>query len=81
MARPSTHIPVNSAALRHIRRITGVQQGVLAAEVGVSAGYLANLESGARQSVRPEVFAALCVALRVDDRRALMATPIGMAVG
>jgi hypothetical protein len=38
----------------------------------VSAGYLANLESGERQAVRPKVFSALCVALRVEDRRALM---------
>jgi transcriptional regulator with XRE-family HTH domain len=49
-----------------------VQQSDLAAEVSVSAGYLANLESGERQAVRPEVFSALCVALRVEDRRALM---------
>lgn len=69
----SDRITINPAALRHIRRLTGLGVAQLGVEVGVTASYISNMEAGRRKSVSPAVFAALCRVLRVTDRRALMA--------
>ncbi len=66
-------VALNPAALRHIRRITGVGVTTLADEIGVTPGYLSSLESGRRQNVSPTVFRAICTALRLEDVRAVMA--------
>lgn len=73
-------VAVNAAALRHIRRLTGVGVVALAREAGVSPAYLSNLEAGRKRAASPAVFRALCNALRIEDVRALMATPGDRAV-
>lgn len=75
MNKSPDSIAINGAALRHIRRITGVGVNVLAGEIGVSAPFISMIESGRRPRVSPEVFASLCSALLIEDRRALMARP------
>lgn len=74
MSRTDT-VTVNAAALRHIRRITGVGVTALAREVGVTPSYVSNIEAGRRRAVSPALFRALCDALRIEDVRVLMAQP------
>lgn len=75
MQRTRDTIPINGAALRHIRRITGVTVSALAAEIGVGPSYISNIEAGRSTAIPPDRFAALCSALLIEDRRALMAQP------
>lgn len=75
MSRSRDTVRINPAALRHIRRMTGLGVAKLAAETQVTPSYVSNLEAGRRESVSPAVFARLCSALRISDRRALMASP------
>lgn len=76
MSRSSGNVRINPAALRHIRRVTGVGVTQLASEVRVSPSYISNLEASRRDAVSPAVFARLCAALRITDRRALMAAVV-----
>jgi transcriptional regulator with XRE-family HTH domain len=80
MHRPPDVVAINPAALRHIRRITGLGVSALAEEIGVVPSYVSNLEAGRRTAVSPRVFRALCTALRIEDVRALMADPAGASV-
>lgn len=75
MSRSSANIAINSAALRRIRQLTGLGVTDLARAAGLTPSYLSNLEAGRRRAVSPQVFASLCEALQITDRRALMASP------
>ncbi|PWK81648.1 DNA-binding Xre family transcriptional regulator [Lentzea atacamensis] len=73
----SPTIEVNGYALRVIRVLTGIDAGNFSAAVGVDRSYLNKLENGQKCRVSPSVFDALCRALSLKDRRALMADPHG----
>lgn len=68
-------VDTNGATVRYVRRQLGITVARLAAEVGVSTTYIRRIELGHTQSVSPVVFAALCLALRLEDRRVLLASP------
>lgn len=68
-------VRVNGAAVREIRKRTGLSGVGLAAGVGVSAQYLRRIENGVIEYVGPTLFGRLNHALRIQDRRALMADP------
>jgi len=73
MSRIRDNVSINPAALRHIRRITGISVTTLAEETGVTASYISNLEAGRRQAVSPLIYTKLCDTLRITDRRVLLA--------
>lgn len=70
---PTTAVPINGAALRELRIRTGVSVADLAVEIGVTRAYLTKIELGHSKRVSPTVFNALLSALRIADRRALLA--------
>ena len=51
----------------------------LAVAVGVNRAYIAKIELGHSRRVSPKVFNALIAALTITDRRALIASPYGVA--
>lgn len=76
MATTSTApVEVNGPAIREIRTRLYLRQADLAREVGISGAYLSQLEHGHRTRVAGETFEALCSALRLTDRRAILAAP------
>lgn len=60
-----THIEVDGAAIRRRRHELGETITSLAPRVPMAAGYLAQLERGARISMGPPLYKRLCRALRV----------------
>ena len=74
---PTTAIAVNGAALRELRKRSGVSVSAFAQSVGVGRPYISKLELGHSSRVSPEVFAKLLRALGLEDRRAIMANPVG----
>lgn len=68
-------VPVNGAAIRFVRRGLGITPARLAAEADISVGYVRQIELGHTRGVGRDVYDAICKALRVDDRRVLMAHP------
>lgn len=66
---------VHGWGIRAIREALGASQADVAAEAGISGPFLSQIESGARDSVSDGTFGGLARALRVRDKRALMATP------
>lgn len=70
-----TTVEVNGYALREIRKRSGVDIARLAEQVGVDRSYLAKIELGHSLRVSPKVYAALLLALAIDDRRVLLAHP------
>lgn len=67
---------VHGPALRHVRTTTSdYSVRGLAAEVGLPFSQLSRLERGLLGRVRPDVFDALLLALRIEDRRVLMTNP------
>lgn len=68
---------MNGPALRHIRTLTGLNARQLAVEVGVTPDYIRKIENGISKQVGPALFVRLMTALRIDDRRVLLADPWG----
>lgn len=66
---------VHGAGIKAIREALGLGQAAVAAEAGISVPYLSQIENGVRPSVGEDVFTGLFRALRVRDKRALIATP------
>ena len=59
-----THGP----AVRAIREALGIKHGVFAQDIGISAGYLTNIEKGAKQpSATVRVAIAKRLGVNVDD--------------
>lgn len=75
MTSETTKVAINGPAVRQIRKLLGIEIRDLAEQCGIGRPYLCLIETGGRPNVSPQVFAALCSALRVTDRRALMAAP------
>lgn len=55
---------INGASVRALREAVGIKHGVLAAAVGISPGYLTNIEKGLRQP-------SAAVARAIADRLAV----------
>lgn len=72
-------VSIHGPALRHIRQLTGLTTHQLAEEAGITPDYLRKIELGYNRTVAPNVFVALNVALRIDDRRVLLADPFPVA--
>lgn len=68
-------VSVNGPALRHIRTLTGLNARQLAVEVRVTPDYIRKIENGISRQVGPALFVRLMTALRIDDRRVLLADP------
>lgn len=79
MSTTSTTVEINGFALRHIRKNAGIEVAELAERIGVQRPYITKIELGHSRRVSPKVFNALLSALVVDDRRALLANPHGVA--
>lgn len=76
----TTTVDINGYALREMRILTGIPIAALAEQVGVTRSYLAKIELGHSERVSPKVFAAIVAALKIKDRRALLAWPHGGSV-
>lgn len=66
---------VHGTAIRAIREAMNLSQTTVAGEAGISGPYLSQIENCTRLSVGEDPFAGLLRALRVRDKRAIMATP------
>jgi transcriptional regulator with XRE-family HTH domain len=75
----SPTIEVNGYTLRVIRVLTGIDALPFSEAIGVDRSYLNKLENGHKSRVSPGVFDAMCRTLAVQDKRALMANPHGLA--
>lgn len=70
---PTTAVAINGPALRELRIRTGISVADLAREIEVGRAYITKIELGHSKRVSPGVFDALLRALRISDRRALLA--------
>lgn len=68
-------VAINGPTLRYVRRGLGLTVARLAAEVDVSTSYIRQLELGHTLVVGIKTYDRLCFALRLDDRRVLLANP------
>lgn len=66
---------INGYAVRVIRKGLGITPQALADEIGKTRTYIVKIETGAVHRVSDDAFNALVDALKVEDRRALMAWP------
>lgn len=74
----SNAIRVNGAAIRTIRKDRGLDQTTFAKRVGKDRAYISHIEAG-RRSPSPETFEAIVQALKLEDRTAILADPLGVA--
>lgn len=65
-------VEINGALVRELRKLKGYTQTTLAELASISIQYLSLIEREDRKTVSPPVFARLCDALEVDDRRDLV---------
>lgn len=72
-ARTPASVPINGAAVRHLRIMCGHGVTGLAREVGCTPPYISRIESGRARRVSPAMFAKLRAVLAVTDPRVLMA--------
>jgi transcriptional regulator with XRE-family HTH domain len=80
MPATKTTVEINGFAVRELRIRSGLGVQDLAERVGVKRPYIAKIELGHSQRVSPKVFAAILSTLSINDRRALLANPHGLAV-
>lgn len=79
MTTAQTTIEVHGPAIRALRTLSGLGVAELAEAVGVNRPYVAKIELGHSRRVSPKVFNALVAALALEDRRAILANPYGVA--
>lgn len=77
--RRDTAVPINGAALREIRRRSGIEIADLARRVDVSRPYLSKIELGHSRQVSPTVYNRLLLELRIDNWLALHGDAQGAA--
>jgi transcriptional regulator with XRE-family HTH domain len=65
MANESPGVAVAGGELRRLRKLSGDNLEAFAAKVGVSLQYVSQIETGARRSVSPPVFASICDTLGI----------------
>lgn len=63
---------VNGARLRELRQELGLSVTQAAGRIGISFGYLAAIERGARRTVAPAMFNHICTVLGVDRSELLL---------
>lgn len=68
----TSSVAIDGRAVRQLRKLAGHTITGLASECGISVQYLSAIEIGRRPLVSPPVFARICDALGVDDRRQLL---------
>lgn len=68
---------INGPALRAFRNMAGLAVADITAALDCSHTTISKLETGSRERCSPPFLAALCKALGIADRRALMACPYG----
>lgn len=68
-------VEINGALVREQRKLKGHTQTALAELADISVQYLSLIEREDRKTVSPPVFARLCDALEVADRRELVRNP------
>lgn len=66
-------VAVNGTAVRQMRKLAGLNVDDFAAKCGISPAYVSHIELGRRTNISPPVFARICDALGVADRRELLA--------
>lgn len=64
MHKPPTTYQVDGAAIRTRRKQLGLSQAECADRAGITRAYLSQLETGARQDMRPPTYARLRSALK-----------------
>lgn len=64
--RPPATFPVDGAAIRKRRKGLGMTQVMCAEAAGISRSYLAEIEAGHRNQMRPPSYAGLRTALQID---------------
>lgn len=76
MTRPAVRgVLLNYAAVKEIRILRGLSQRTVANEMGVTPGYVSNIEAGRNTAVMPDKFNRLVRSLRLTDSRAILADP------
>lgn len=75
-----TTVEINGFVVRELRIREGWSVVELAEKVGVKRPYIAKIELGHSPRVSPKVFNALLSAFSINDRRVLLANPLGSAV-
>lgn len=68
----SASIEIDGGKMRERRKMRGFSVHGLAGAVQVSPSYVSHLERGRREYVSPPVYARICDALGVTDRRELL---------
>lgn len=68
-------VAIDGAAVRRLRELKGLAVADLAPLCGITPGYLSHIELGRRRP-SPPVFARICDALGVSDRRELLAESV-----
>lgn len=64
-------VEVDGAAIRRIRKLSGIDMRDLAIQIGISANYLSRIETGSRRRIRASVYGALREALGTTDQQLL----------
>lgn len=68
----SVNVTIDGAQVRERRKLAGLTVAALAAECLITRQYLSQIELSPGKTVSPPVFARICDALGVEDRRTLM---------
>lgn len=68
----SASVAINGPKVRSLRKLNGLTVTGLARATEVSIQYVSLIELGKRPTVSAPVFARICDALGVDDRRELL---------
>lgn len=67
---------IDGAKVRELRKLSGKTVTVLADTCEITSQYLSMIERGDRPTVSPAVFARICDALGVTDRRQLLRSAV-----
>lgn len=65
-------VEINGALVRELRKLQGYTQTSLAELAGISIQYVSLIEREDRKTVSPPVFARICDALGIQNRRDLI---------
>jgi transcriptional regulator with XRE-family HTH domain len=75
MDRPPATFQVDGAAIRTRRKELGMNQYQCADAASISRSYLAEIEAGHRQRMRPPTYAGLRTALQIEPQDELLLAP------
>lgn len=63
---------IDGAALRELRKISGLSVTEAAGKIGIAVAYLSQIERGDRRTVSPATFGRICDVMGVKDRKTLL---------